>query len=337
MAHNWVRASIISGLDSLLKENFSVSLSALEAKINFDFTTINNSDYHVPLDTTIKLLEDCAQYTNCDYLGAMLASRQSFDTLGVLPSVGAFADSFGDALVQVLEHLSLNTQGVEWQLSTDEHFAYMTLYLKSAHNISHQQSIYLGVIQAFKLFKELSSNEWRPTRVYFTHSAPNNVKFLRSALGDNLYFNMDFNGFIFPKKMLNLATSRKNQTLNTIINDYLTLTGNSQTKNKLTQIKISIRSLLLLQQSCSLPEIASSQNQTPRAIQYYLKKHNLTYQKLLNNVRYELASELLAESEQSINEISMLVGFTDSSVFSRSFKKHIGKTPSQFRKANFYN
>ena len=66
--------------------------------------------------------------------------------------------------------------------------------------------------------------------------------------------------------------------------------------------------------------------------QYYLKKYNLSYQQLLNNVRYELASELLSESEQPIYAISALVGFSDSTVFSKGFKKYIGETPSKYRK-----
>ncbi len=332
MKLNWVKAKILSGLDTLLISEFSVSLFELGKKVNFDFNILKQSEYNIPLSTTIKLLEDCASYVDCDYLGAMLGNAQESTTLGLLPTVGEYAETIGEAIEQIFRYQTLNTEGVEWQLTQEGELTYAILFLDSHTDTSHQQSMFLGLIQAFKLFKSISNNEWNPSRVYFSSQAPSSVKHLRSTLGNDVYFNMDFNGFIFSSSQLKAPLKARNHDVNTIIKDYMMLTGQSHKTNKLTQIKLSIRSLLLLKQSCTLPEIASSQNKTPRAIQYYLQKHKLSYQELLNEVRYDLAQELLVDSEQSIYEISALVGFTDSAIFSRSFKKYVGLTPSQYRK-----
>ncbi|PWW00973.1 AraC-like DNA-binding protein [Paenibacillus cellulosilyticus] len=54
----------------------------------------------------------------------------------------------------------------------------------------------------------------------------------------------------------------------------------------------------------------------------------------INAVRIEKSKELLVATELSVTEIAERTGYTNSSYFHRIFKKIIGVTPSEFRKAN---
>jgi len=332
MIKNWGKVELLSGLEPLLVEEFSVSISKLEAEIDFDFKVLNDPKNMIPLDMGVKLLEDCASYTGCDYLGLKLVNKQSNETLGLLGYVGEYADQFDVAIDHLFNNMSLNVTGVNWQLIKDSGYAEMVFNLDVDKSISYKQSIFLGMGQLYNYCKYITLNKWSPNRVYFTFPAPTNIRQLKQHFGPHLYFNMDFNGFVFPEEQLTLPIGNANQRMNDILNDYLKLTGKGSNIDKLSQIKLSIRSLLILQQSCSLAEIAASQNKTPRAIQYYLEKFQLTYQELLDEVRYQLACDLLSDSEQSISSIAALIGFADSTVFSRSFKKHKGITPSKFRR-----
>lgn len=53
----------------------------------------------------------------------------------------------------------------------------------------------------------------------------------------------------------------------------------------------------------------------------------ITPNKMINNARLEMASELLDRKEQSINEICYTVGFSSPSYFSKCFFKRFGMTP----------
>ncbi|MGP4039761.1 helix-turn-helix domain-containing protein [Gracilibacillus sp. D59] len=57
----------------------------------------------------------------------------------------------------------------------------------------------------------------------------------------------------------------------------------------------------------------------------------------INFVRVHHATRLLRETNYKILEISLEVGFDNQSYFIRTFKKHKGCTPSEFRKANGIN
>lgn len=56
-----------------------------------------------------------------------------------------------------------------------------------------------------------------------------------------------------------------------------------------------------------------------------------TFKEYLNMVRIEEAKRLLSNTEYSIIDIAVAVGFDDQSYFSKVFKKYTGLTPRQFR------
>lgn len=51
----------------------------------------------------------------------------------------------------------------------------------------------------------------------------------------------------------------------------------------------------------------------------------------VTNIRIEKAKELLATTECSMKEICAMVGYSDPNYFSRSFKKNVGVTPTEFK------
>jgi AraC-like DNA-binding protein len=62
-----------------------------------------------------------------------------------------------------------------------------------------------------------------------------------------------------------------------------------------------------------------------------LKAENVTFEKVLDDLRYRLALHYLSGRKASVNETAYLVGFSDPAAFSRAFKRWTGKNPSEMR------
>lgn len=62
-----------------------------------------------------------------------------------------------------------------------------------------------------------------------------------------------------------------------------------------------------------------------------LKREGTTFQELKDNCRREASIDYLNRPELSINDVAILMGFTDPSAFYRSFKKWTGMTPGEYR------
>lgn len=62
--------------------------------------------------------------------------------------------------------------------------------------------------------------------------------------------------------------------------------------------------------------------------------NGVTPLKYINNLKMELAKELLFSNMYTISQVVTLSGFHDESYFSREFKKHFAITPSEYKKAS---
>lgn len=58
--------------------------------------------------------------------------------------------------------------------------------------------------------------------------------------------------------------------------------------------------------------------------------NHTTFKSLLNDTRRDLACAYLREGRMSLTELTFLLGFTNTSSFSRAFKRWTGRTPSEF-------
>ncbi len=65
------------------------------------------------------------------------------------------------------------------------------------------------------------------------------------------------------------------------------------------------------------------------------KEVDNSFVQLLNEIRVQEAKRLLTETNHKIYEICEMVGYTDNPYFTRTFKKHAGMTPNQYRNNNY--
>ncbi len=82
-------------------------------------------------------------------------------------------------------------------------------------------------------------------------------------------------------------------------------------------------------------EICEKLNMTPQTLRRRLKEGNTRYQEIKDAIRKDASVYYLSKPDLSIDEIALLMGFSEASSFHRAFKKWTGKTPSAFRRDNF--
>ncbi len=78
-------------------------------------------------------------------------------------------------------------------------------------------------------------------------------------------------------------------------------------------------------------DIAKQVFVSSRTLQRKLAEENTNFRTLLLEVRRELAERYIADKAMPLVEISYMLGFSDTSSFSRAFKQWTGTTPATFR------
>jgi AraC-like DNA-binding protein len=101
-----------------------------------------------------------------------------------------------------------------------------------------------------------------------------------------------------------------------------------------------IRAIISKEYGNNFPDfqvICDKLNMTPQTLRRRLKEGNTSYQEIKDSIRKDASIYYLSKPDLSIDEIAMLMGFSEASSFHRAFKKWTGKTPSAFRRDMFNN
>ena len=82
----------------------------------------------------------------------------------------------------------------------------------------------------------------------------------------------------------------------------------------------------------TLETVAAQLSITPRRLRTQLSEANTSFQQILSDYRCRLAKKLLANTNESVERIVYLTGFSEPSTFYRAFKRWTNETPVEYRK-----
>ena len=71
-----------------------------------------------------------------------------------------------------------------------------------------------------------------------------------------------------------------------------------------------------------------------RSYQRLLSSHNTTFKDLLENARKRMAREYLQQSSFTVQEIALLLGYSETSQFYKAFRRWFNRSPGEFRNSN---
>ncbi len=82
----------------------------------------------------------------------------------------------------------------------------------------------------------------------------------------------------------------------------------------------------------SLESVAARLDVPPRRLRGELAEAGTSFQQILDDHRSRLARRLLARTDESIEEIAYLAGFSEPSTFYRAFRRWTDETPAEYRR-----
>ena len=121
-----------------------------------------------------------------------------------------------------------------------------------------------------------------------------------------------------------------------IYRTYLTQKGEKKTKTPAwtAELRDMIQNHIDTNLSLNLKTVSEDLNINPTYLSREFSRYfdDLSFGEYIRKLRIEKAIQLLESSTHSLSEIGYLTGFSDQSHFTRIFRQHTGKSPSEFRK-----
>jgi AraC-like DNA-binding protein len=144
-------------------------------------------------------------------------------------------------------------------------------------------------------------------------------------------FSASENSLILPTELMDKPLPSRNQHLarmhDQVLQNYLGQLSQSELGHKVREITIN---LMPSGEVCK-EQIADSLHMSSRTLHRKLQEEGTSFAEILNDTRRELAIQYIQDNNLPLIEVSYLLGFSDSSAFTRAFKRWTGKTPAHAR------
>ena len=168
--------------------------------------------------------------------------------------------------------------------------------------------------------------------VCFQHSAKGEHASYRKILGTPVRFEQPRSSFSMSKQAMQIPIFCADADLNRVALNHAEEAA-SDTQNEI-QLKNRIKEHIRPQLFLGLPsqeQLAEQFGMSTTKLKRLLSEEGTNFRDVCNELRCSSAKHLLLTTNKSINEVGIMLGFSQPSSFVRSFKGWTDKTPQQFR------
>jgi AraC-like DNA-binding protein len=325
-----IRSSLLSEFPALVRD-LGGPLEEILEDANLSLEQIEQPTLLIPFEKQVRLLQVAARSCRFEQFGLELAKRQDMAVFGALSVLIMNSNSVQQALQLFGRYLHYSVQAVKLDIREQNDLAYFIVDTPYTVAAASDQFWDHGVALLYNVIHMLCGQDWSPRSIYLSRPEPeqpgNYSRYFRAPVA----FGSEFSGLVFERKVLQQAVSSDLSLVPHQLQEYL---RKSFRGNFLEQVRRVINSLLPTR-NCTAKTVAECMGYSLRTLQRKLQAENTSFQAQLDQVRRELAISCLEQPRYRLTDIGELLGFAELSVFSRTFKRWFGVTPSQWRSRRF--
>ncbi len=290
----------------------------------------NDPMTRLPFTTLTRLFRACADVTHSPYFGLTVAKFIQISNLHALGYSLAASANLMEFCRRLERYFKLVSQATEMKVV--ETGDAVELHARMLVDVCPEtEDAFLGFLVLS--MRHLYKTGFNPVRVAFSHAMPREGDAPYQAL---FRCPVDFNQ-LEPMLVLSRADmyeplagacAELAQLNDNLANTYIARLDKDDVVSTVRQKIIEY----LPNGDCSRDKVASALCVSPTTLQFKLAERDTSFHDLMDATRRELATSYVQQARLSITEITFLLGFSDTSNFTRAFKRWEGVSPTQFRK-----
>jgi len=338
MAEPTIAAGFANGLIELAV-SMGASQKALVERSQIDPADLEDQDNRIPLKNYLILLEAGVELLEEPALALKFGEAFSIPQLSIVGLIGQASETVEEAFMQMNRYVRLMIDDGEnanrdwFTFVKDDDGAWLTL--NSELYIEHPQL----AESALARWVAGSAREpgYRPfaQAIHFTHKEPSYRAEYDRIFGLPIVFGSDKNAILVNRKFLSLKINPSNRYVFGILSARANalleeLEDAESVRGQVEKILIPI----LHTGDLKMERIARMLGVSRRTLYRKLKAEGVGYEKILDDLRHQLALHYLNGKKATVNETAYLVGFSDPSAFSRAFKRWTGNSPRKMLAKN---
>ena len=328
--NNLIRAAAFIGYSDLV-EKLGSSAIALLQQVDINPSQLQRPDDLLPASAFITALQLAAKDTGVMDFGLRLGAIQDINILGPTGMLVRQCQSLLEALTVIKHHINLHNANSKVSIEIYNELALLVYDDLTPEQPRNRQSCDLSLALSVKLIRYFAGQEWKPKAVFFIHKQPEDLTRYQQIFNAPLFFDQNIYAVEFDKRILNSSPPQTDPYVKQFFTDYVDKL-NAQKSQSVGSIIEQLMMPLLNSGQCSEQHIANILQINTRTLQRRLKAEHTSFKQLLAQIRLNLAKQYLRETNISLAGLADELGYAETSVLIRFFKKQTTFTPIQYRK-----
>jgi AraC-like DNA-binding protein len=324
-----LRSGAIEGYSALVTELGHNPVSLLRDG-GMVVAQLREPNSYLSYEKTADLLDDTARHCQEPLFGLRLASRQNLLAIGDVALSGSRQPTVGEALNFARQYLYLHASGLHLEVSRRGERAEIRFKFDFTNDLGLQQLRQLSGAHLFNAVKILTGADSPQIRLHLQQGTLKTQGWSFADVYGKVRFDSSFDGVSFPFDYFKRAPLADEVLMREHWNNRMQLLKTQYPDNLKAQVCHLIGSLLNTGE-CNIDAVSHSLGLQPRVLQKRLKAENISFSRLLQDTRLDIARQNLLLDKTSITDLALNLGYADVSVFSRHFKQWTGVSPRNWR------
>jgi len=289
---------------------------------------LDDPDKWIPAAACVALLEAAATTSGCETFGLRMAESRRLSSFGPLSLLISLQPTVRAALLTTIQYRDLINESVALLLEDVGQTAIIRQEVIA--NTPCRQATELAIGVVFRLCRGGLGTHWRPVSVNFAHPAPADTQVHWRIFGCPLAFGSELNGMACRSADLDAPNPNADLAMARYAQRFVDLLPRLRGRNVSHDVRCAI-TLMLPMGRANSESVAEALALSVRTMQSRLDEAGESFSGILNEVRCELASRFVENTDYSMLHVAQLLGYTSASAFSRWFSTQFGMPPIERR------
>ncbi len=325
-----IRANVIKGFANFLEESGS-SAEHLLIKTKLPASALHTPEALLPFKQVAEFYAEAASKEGNEHCGLLVGQRTQIANLGVYGRLLCQSLTLHDAINKGIYMVPTYTSAEQFWL--EEHGDQIWIcrnFVDGLHRGLHHAD-HFSMMVMINLIRMAAGAQWQPIEIHLETQPIKGLENFEPLSRAKIVFEQQASAVVFPRSFLSLPLGRWSEHRDwQQYKDYEFLHSSAPATNFSGSVR-QIIATLLREQKTDIQVIADLVGMSVRTFQRQLHDLDLTYSRLVEQVRFEQSLKMLHHSEIKLTDLAFELGYKDAANFTRAFKRWTGVSPSEFR------
>jgi AraC-like DNA-binding protein len=315
----------------LVLESLRVDPGEVLGEVGLDAQLFEDTNNLIPDERVGPMLLHCAARTGREDFALRVGAQARLDSVGLVGALAASAPDVGTALRVLSRFLGLNDGAAIASVGAEGRFGSLTYAVYESIVGTGQLYQLVGAV-AFNVMRDLCGPEWTPAEIRLPCRRPRDVRPYRDFFRAPIRFDSHRMTIVFERHWFDRPLPTADRALHAALSAQAEAFAAQSQPGLPSQVQRVMRNLLL-ESKGSIETVARAFSMHRRTLDRHLDATGDSFRELADGVRFEVARQLLIDTQMSVGEIAASLHYGDASAFAHAFRRWSGRTPSQWRLA----